>query len=76
LVYANPGQADSENTKQKGAEMEIKENSRSVTVDLSFPTEITCPVCGFEVDLWSEKDDETRCYICGFRFFQKERLIH
>lgn len=56
--------------------MEMKENNPSVTVDASFPTEITCPVCGFDVDLWSDNDEETRCYICGFRLFQKGRLVH
>ncbi|NTU42969.1 MAG: hypothetical protein HGA78_07940 [Nitrospirales bacterium] len=56
--------------------MEINENRRSLEHYFSFPTEMTCPVCGFEVDLWSDSADATRCHICGFRFFQKEMLVH
>ncbi len=42
--------------------------------DLLF-AETTCPVCGFEVSLWSY-EEETKCRICGYRIFLKERIIH
>jgi rubrerythrin len=36
---------------------------------------ITCPVCGFEMDIWSD-EEETRCIICGYRFFKRETTVH
>lgn len=43
--------------------------------DALFDAEITCPVCGFEVAVWTD-EEETRCRICGYKIFQKERIIH
>jgi DNA-directed RNA polymerase subunit RPC12/RpoP len=42
---------------------------------IPFPTEITCPIYGYDVELWTD-EDETRCYICGYKIFQKEKTIH
>lgn len=44
-------------------------------INITFPTEMTCPVCGHEVELWTD-EDETKCYICGYKIFQKEKTIH
>ena len=35
----------------------------------------TCPQCGGEVDLWSEKN-ETTCIFCNHKVFEKEKTIH
>jgi len=43
--------------------------------DLSFYAGITCPVCGFEIALWSD-EEETKCRFCGYKIFHKERIIH
>lgn len=40
-----------------------------------FPTETTCPICGNEIDLWT-RDEETHCWGCGYRLFQKENIVH
>ncbi len=37
---------------------------------------ITCPACGWEMELWSAGDDETRCAYCGHRFFRRETTVH
>lgn len=55
--------------------IEIKNRSHCSVRSIPFPTEITCPICGYEVDLWTN-EDETRCYICGYKLFQKEKTIH
>ncbi len=39
------------------------------------PEFITCPRCGLEMELWSEVY-ETRCIVCGHRFFRREATIH
>ncbi|MBF0327842.1 MAG: hypothetical protein HQL10_01640 [Nitrospirae bacterium] len=41
----------------------------------SFPMQITCPFCAYEVELWTD-EDETKCCICGFKLFSKENIIH
>jgi DNA-directed RNA polymerase subunit RPC12/RpoP len=42
--------------------------------DALYSTDITCPVCGFDVDLWT--CDEAICHICGYKIFQKEKTTH
>ncbi len=42
---------------------------------LPVPEYITCPKCGFEMDLWSDVE-ETKCVVCGHRFFKREGTIH
>jgi hypothetical protein len=42
---------------------------------VSFPIEMTCPVCGHEVDLWSY-EDETKCFVCGYKIFKNESIVH
>ena len=39
------------------------------------PEFITCPYCGFEMELWSG-EEETRCLVCGHRFFRREATVH
>lgn len=36
---------------------------------------ITCPRCGFDMELWTDEHD-TRCMNCGHRFFRKESTVH
>jgi DNA-directed RNA polymerase subunit RPC12/RpoP len=55
--------------------MESKVKSDIIIPFMPFPTVITCPICGYEVDLWTD-EDETRCYICDYKIFQKEKTIH
>jgi DNA-directed RNA polymerase subunit RPC12/RpoP len=47
---------------------------RSVTVPIMM-TEITCPACGAEVDLWADHD-ATRCQACGLEIYKKQRADH
>lgn len=54
---------------------EIKNRSHCSVKNIPFPTEIICPICGYEVELWTD-EDETRCYACGYKIFQKEKTIH
>ncbi len=54
----------------------IKEDENSGSVKCpAAPEFITCPVCGFDMDLWSD-EEETRCIICGYRFFRRETTVH
>ncbi len=39
------------------------------------PEFITCPGCGYEMELWSG-GEETKCVVCGHRFFKREGTIH
>ncbi|BCB97012.1 hypothetical protein JZK55_19340 [Dissulfurispira thermophila] len=55
--------------------LEVNHKSHCSVNDITFPTEITCPVCGYEVELWTD-GDETRCYICGYKIFPNEGIIH
>jgi DNA-directed RNA polymerase subunit RPC12/RpoP len=43
--------------------------------DMPLCNPITCPICGFEIEIWTE-DEETICFICGFKLFKKETTIH
>jgi primosomal protein N' len=40
-----------------------------------LPEFITCPACGLEMDLWFD-EEETRCALCGYRFFRRETTVH
>jgi DNA-directed RNA polymerase subunit RPC12/RpoP len=51
-----------------------KENGGGVKCP-AVPEFITCPVCGFEMDLWCD-EEETRCIMCGYRFFRRETTVH
>jgi DNA-directed RNA polymerase subunit RPC12/RpoP len=37
--------------------------------------EITCPMCGFDIDLWTD-ENVTECELCGYRPFNHERMIN
>ncbi len=39
------------------------------------PVSVTCPRCGYDVEIWTD-EDETVCCSCGFRIFEKEKTIH
>lgn len=41
----------------------------------SLPEIITCPRCGFDMELWTN-ERETRCLNCGHRFFRRESTVH
>lgn len=60
-----------------GERQETVTNNKSLCsyINIPFPTEMTCPVCGYAVELWTD-EDETRCYVCGYKIFQKEKTIH
>ncbi len=58
----------------KSTEAEEKEENGGGVKCPDLPEFITCPTCGFEMDLWS--DEETRCIICGYRFFRREATLH
>jgi DNA-directed RNA polymerase subunit RPC12/RpoP len=47
---------------------------RFVTVPVMM-TVITCPSCGDDVDLCTG-DDETRCLVCNFTIYRKQRADH
>lgn len=40
-----------------------------------FPVDVTCPVCGFGIELWNGPG-ETICLICGFSVFKHEKTTH
>lgn len=42
---------------------------------ISLPEIITCPKCGFDMEIWTD-EQETRCMNCGHRFFSRESTVH
>jgi hypothetical protein len=50
-------------------------NNPNGMLDMPLPETITCPICGYEIALWTY-EEETMCYICGFKAFKKETIIH
>ena len=44
-------------------------------LDIPAPLTITCPICGYEIPLWTWDEEETMCYICGFKAFKKGAII-
>ncbi len=42
-----------------------KEKSVCAEKNMAFPTEIVCPKCTTETEIWSD-EDETRCGLCGY----------
>ena len=59
--------------REKHTKPKIK--SENAVRSLPMPDYITCPRCGFEVELWTARD-ETRCLFCGRKFFRGESTIH
>lgn len=43
--------------------------------DMPLGNFVTCPICGFEIEVWTE-EEETICFVCGFKVFKKEAIIH
>lgn len=39
------------------------------------PDFITCPKCGWYIELWTDTED-TSCLFCGFEAFQNSRTVH
>ncbi len=62
---------------KKSKEKQVKGKSKiPLRVKYSpVPEFITCPRCGFEMELWSG-GEETRCFVCGHKFFKREATIH
>jgi hypothetical protein len=44
-------------------------------LDMPTPLTVTCPVCGYEIPLWTWDEGETICFICGFKVFKKGAII-
>lgn len=42
---------------------------------MSFLMELSCPVCGHDIELWTSQE-ETKCFVCGYKIFDKESIIH
>lgn len=40
-----------------------------------LPEFITCPKCGFDIELWSD-EEQTACVLCGHRVFKREATVH
>jgi DNA-directed RNA polymerase subunit RPC12/RpoP len=40
------------------------------------PEFVTCPNCGFEIELWLENEETTRCMFCGHKVFKRETTVH
>jgi ribosomal protein S27AE len=37
--------------------------------------EVTCPHCGFEIEIWSD-EDKTMCGVCGYGVFSHEDITN
>ncbi len=56
----------------------MKNNSRRSACTIkwdAFPTDVTCPRCEAEVEIWSD-EDETACRLCGYVLFHHEKTIN
>jgi hypothetical protein len=59
----------------KDENLKHKENEPCTVKYSPVPEFVTCPNCGFEIELWSE-DEETRCLFCGHKVFKREATVH
>ncbi len=56
-------------------EMESKDRFDLFINTIPIPIEITCPRCGFDIELWAD-ENETVCKLCGYTPFSHERIIN
>jgi len=42
---------------------------------IPFSIEVTCPRCGFDIELWTD-EYETICKLCGYALFTHEKTIN
>ncbi|NOX19944.1 MAG: hypothetical protein GXO99_01595 [Nitrospirae bacterium] len=54
---------------------EFNEKPACAYKSMPFPTEVTCPQCGAEIEIWSD-EDQTACRLCGYVVFNHERYIN
>jgi ribosomal protein S27AE len=40
-----------------------------------FPTEVTCPRCGSEIELWSD-EEASDCGLCGYEVVKGEDVTY
>ena len=56
-------------------EKEFPEKPACAMKNVPFPTEVTCPQCGAEIEIWSD-ENETACKLCGFVVFNHEKFTN
>jgi len=59
----------------KGDSIKDKKSGQQGVKCKPVPDFIDCPSCGFSTELWNGKM-ETKCIICGYRFYRKELIVH
>ena len=64
-----------EGNNMKDDHAKLKEKSICIVKYSPVPDYVTCPDCGFEIELWSGKY-ETQCLNCGLKVFSKETTVH
>lgn len=70
MVFARPA-AESEKNMRKIKDIKSESDLRF----FPFTEYMTCPDCGYEIELWSG-EAVTACLYCGYRLFRKELTIH
>lgn len=61
--------------KMKNKAIKNKESGQQSVKCRPVPDFLDCPNCGFATELWSG-EIETKCIICGHRFYRKELIVH
>ncbi len=54
---------------------DFKEKPACAYKSIPFPTEVTCPQCGAEIEIWSD-EEQTHCRLCGYVVYNHERYIN
>lgn len=56
-------------------ERESKDKPACSIKSVPFPTEVTCPRCNAEIEIWSD-EDETSCRLCGYVLYSHEKYTN
>ena len=54
---------------------QFKEKPACSVRSAQLQTEVTCPHCGFEIEIWSG-EDKTMCKVCGYGVFKHEDITN
>jgi len=56
-------------------ERRLEEKPACAVKSAPVPTEVTCPHCGTEIEIWSDETDSA-CTFCGLTVHSQDNHIH
>jgi DNA-directed RNA polymerase subunit RPC12/RpoP len=54
---------------------QFKDKPASAFTSMTFATEVICPRCGCDIELWGYHI-ETTCDLCGYHIFEHEKTVN